>query len=219
MTSITLPLKKFPGQKQHFPTFFGGRLLVAPLILLLTVPFNMYLYYSLCSNSILSYNLVGLLPYLWGSISIAHCIKKSINAAEKLFEADLNESRQIFERNKNDFRRILFLNILLFIVYVISISYSFILYNKLSLFIISIMSITSVEIALASFFLNVFNVKQMLAYICFVCVSEAALLLLTLQSSWVFGIIIQVEGLLSFLSCLHQVEVYDLQKFIQRMIK
>jgi len=217
MTSITLPLKKFPGQTPQVPNFFGGRLFVAPMILLLTIPFTLYLYYHLNYDSLLSYNLIGLLPYLWGGISIAGCIKKSNYAVEELFEADLNEANKIFNKTKNHFRGVLISNIVFSIILIIVFSYSFIVYRKLSLFIIGLSSIMSINIALPSI-LSQSNVKRIFIYICLVCASEAVFLLITFRGLWMFDLIFFLGSLLSLFLCLNRVDRYDLRSFFERVI-
>ena len=217
MTSITLPLKEFPGQTQQVPTLLGGRTLFTPMILLLTIPFTLYLYYHLSYDSLLSYNLLGLLPYLWGGISIASCIKKSNYAVEELFEADLNEAKKIFNKTKNHFRGVLISNIAFSIIFIIVFSYSFIVYRKLSLFIIGLSSIMSIAIALASIF-SQSNVKRIFIYICLVCASEALFLVITFRGLWMFDLIFFVGSLLSLFLCLHQIDRYDLRSFFERVI-
>jgi len=215
MTSITLPLKKFPGQTRQAPTFFGGRSLFAPMILLLTTPFTLYLYYHLSNFSLLSYNLLGLLPYLWGYTSIAYCIKKSGDSVEELFEADLSEAQQIFDKNKSHFRNILISNVAVSIIAIIIFSHSLIVYGALPLFIVSLSSITSIGIALASF---VSRSKRAFIYICIVCVSCAVFLLITFRGLWVFDLIFPVGCLFNLFLCLHRIDRYDLRSFYERVI-
>ena len=217
MTSITLPLKKFPGQTRQVPTFFGGRALFAPTVLLLTTPFTLYLYYHLSRCSLLSYNILGLLPYLWGGVSIAGCIRKSSYAFEELFEADLSGAQQIFDEIKNYFRGVLISNIVFSMILITVFSYPLIVYGEVSLFIIGLSSIMSMGIALASI-LSLSNVKVMLAYICIVCMSEAAFLLIAFRGLWMFNLILLACGLLGLFLCLRRVEEYDLRSFFERMV-
>ena len=217
MTSITLPLKKFPGQTRQVPTFFGGRPLVAPTILLLTTSFTLYLYYYLNYSSLLSYNLLGLLPYLWGAISIAGSIKKSNYAVEELIEADLKEANQIFDKVKNYFRSILMSNIAFTIIAIIILTYLLIVYRSLSLFIVGLSSITSIEITLNSI-LTRSNVKRMFAYLCFVIVSEAAFLLTTFRGLWTFDLVFLAGSSLGLFLCLHRIDGYDLRSFFEGVI-
>ena len=218
MTSITLPLKKFPGQKQRIPALFGGRLLVTPLALLITIPFTLRLYHHLSSNSLLSYNLLGLLPYLWGSITIAYYMKKSCDTTEKLFKANLSEAQIIFERGKKVFKRILKLSIVISLLNILVGAYPFILYGNLSPFIITISSITSLEMALASTILGLSTARRIIAYISFVSASEAVFLFITLRGLGIFELIFLVVILFSPLSCLHYLDGYDLRKFFQSMV-
>ena len=215
MTSITLPLKKFPGQTRQALTFFGGRSLLAPMILLLTTPFTLYLYYHLSHVSLLSHNLLGLLPYLWGCTSIAYCIKKSGDSVEELFEADLSEAQQIFDKNKNHFRGVIISSIAFSIELIIVFTYSLIVYGALPLFIVGLSSITSTGIALASF---VSRSKRELIYICIVCASWPAFLLITFRGLWVFDLIFLVGCLLNLFLCLHRIDRYDLRRFFERVI-
>ncbi|MFQ6076103.1 MAG: hypothetical protein ACE5Z5_08220 [Candidatus Bathyarchaeia archaeon] len=216
MTSITLPLKKFPGQTRQVPTFFGGRALFAPTVLLLTTPFTLYTYYLSCC-SLLSYNILGLLPYLWGGVSIAGCIRKSSYAFEELFEADLNQAQQIFDETRNYFRGVLISNIFFSIILITVFSYSLIVYREVSLFTIGLSSIMSMEIALASI-LSQSNVKGILTYICIVCASESLFLLIAFRGLWMFNLILLACGLLGLFLCLNLVERYDLRSFFERVI-
>ena len=200
MTSITLPLKRIPGQTHQVPTFFGGRSFVVPLVLIFTAPFTLYLYYHLSYNSLLSYNLLGLLPYLWGGISIADWIKNSSGSVEELFKANLNEAKQIFDKTKNHFRMILILNIILSIITIIICSYSIMLYKNLSLITISLISIISIEFTLASV-LSQSNVKRIFSYILLVGASETAFTFITFKGLLVFNIIFLVNSFLCLLLC------------------
>jgi len=215
MTSITLPFKEFPGQTQQAPTFFGGRSLVAPVIPLLTIPFTLYLYYHLSYDSLLSYNLLGLLPYLLGGILIADCIKKSSNSVEEILKADLSEAQQIFDKIKNHFRSVLIANITFYITAITVFSYALIVYGTSPFFIVGLGSVTSTEIALASI---LSQSKRMLFNICLVCASEAAFLLITFWGLWIFGLIILVGILLSLFLCLLRIDSYDLRSFFERVI-
>ena len=215
MTSITLPLKKFPGQR--IPALFGGRLLVTPLALLITIPFTLYLYY-LSSNSLLSYNLLGLLPYLWGGITIAFYMKTSCDMTEKLFKANLSEAKIIFERGKKVFKRILKLSVTLSILNILVGAYPFILYGNLSPFTITISSIVSLEMALASTILGLSTARRIIAYISFIGASEAVFLFITLRGLGIFELIFLVVILLSPFSGLHHLDGYDLRKFFQSMV-
>lgn len=217
MTSITLPLKKFPGQTGRLPTFFGGIPLVAPMILLLTVPFTLYIYYHLIHDSWFSYNLLGLLPYIWGGVSIAGCAKKSRQSVDKLLEADLDEAEKIFGVTRDYFRKVLVSNIAFSIILMIVFSYSLIFYGTLTLFIIGLSSVISMEIALAPI-LSQSNVKRTITYVCFVCASEAAFLLITFRASWMFDLLFLVGSSLSLLLSMHKIDGYDLRSFFERVI-
>ena len=213
MTSITLPLKKFPGQIQSVPTFFGGRSIVSLMILLLTTPFTLYLYYHLSHDSLLSYNLLGLLPYVWGVISIADFIKRSKYAVEELVEADLSEANQIFDKTRKNFRGVFISNI----IYITLFSSLIILYGDTSLLIIGLSSILSIDIILSSI-LSPSDVKRIFIYICFVCASETVFLLITFRGLWIFHIIFLVGVFLSLFLCLHRIDRYDLRSFFERVV-
>jgi len=217
MTSITLPLKRIPGQTQQAPTFFGGRSLVAPMILLFTAPFTLYLYCHLNYNSLLSYNLLSLLPYFWGGILIADWVKKSSDSVKELFEADLNDAKQIFDKNKNYFRRVLVLYATFSIITIIIYSYSLILFKNPSLFIISLISIISIEFALASI-MSQSNIKRVFSCICLVGASETAFIFITFKGLWIFNLIFLVVSFLHSLLCLNKIDKYDLRSFFERMI-
>lgn len=214
MTSITLPLKEFPGQTRRVPTFFGGRSLLTPMILLLAIPFTSFLFYHLSHVSLLS-ELLGLLPHLWGSVSVVYCIKKSNVSIEKLSEASLSEAQHIFDKNKNSFRSIIILTIAFFIELIIVFTYSLLVHGTLSLFIIGSSSITMIGIALSSF---VSRLKMTFIYICLICASWAAFLLMTFKGLWMFALIFLVGSLLNLFLCLRRIERYDLRTFFERVI-
>ena len=201
MTSITLPIKKFPGQKQQILTFLGGRFLVTSLTLLITAPFTLFLYHHLSSDSLLSYNLLGLLPYFFGVISIIH--------TRTFFKACLSKVLLIFVRGKEVISRIIKLNILISILNIFMGAYQFILYGKLSLFIISINSFTSIELALASIVLGLSTARRIITYLSFVIASEVVFLFITLWGVWLFDLVFMVVSLLSLLSCLYHLDGYN----------
>lgn len=213
MTSITLPLKKFPGRTRHVPTFFGGRSLITPVILLLTTLFTLYLCYHLSYGSLLSYKLLGLLPYIWGVISIADCIKKSNCAVEELVEADLSEANQIFDETRKHFRGIFISNI----IYITLFSFLIIFYGEISLLIIGLSSIISIDVTLSSI-LTPSDVKRVFIYICLVGASETVFLLITFRGLWIFYLVFLIGVFLSLLSCLNLIDKYDLRSFFEKFI-
>ncbi|MDH5792790.1 MAG: hypothetical protein OEZ44_11480 [Candidatus Bathyarchaeota archaeon] len=217
MTSITLPLKKIPGQTPRLPTFFGGRTAMAPLILLLTIPFTLYLYYRLSQGILLLYNLIGLLPYFWGFISIIDYINKSNCVMEKLIEADLDEAEKVHETFKEYFRRVVVSNGFNSII-LITVFYWFILaYGGTSIYIIGISSITSTGLALASTMTG-YDAKTVLASICLVCAFEAAFLIMSLSGLLELNLIFPVASLIIVYTFLRRVEGYDLRSFFERVI-
>ncbi len=217
MTSITLPLKKIPGQTPRLPTFFGGRTAMAPLMLLLATPFTLYLYYRLSQGILLLYNLIGLLPYFWGFISIIDYINKSNCVMEKLIEADLDEAEKVHETFKEYFRRVVVSNGFNSIM-LITVFYWFILaYGGTSIYIIGISSITSTGLALASTMTG-YDAKTVLASICLVCAFKAAFLTMTLRSMWQLDLIFPVASLIIMFSFLRMIERYDLRSFYERVI-
>ena len=92
MTAITLPLKKIPGQGRIIQTFFGGREITPLTVLLLSMPFNLYIYTQMSQGSLINYNLIGFLPYFWGLVSIIYYIRESSRIMEMILEADLDEA-------------------------------------------------------------------------------------------------------------------------------
>ena len=214
MTSITLPLKEFPGQTRRVPTFFGGRSLLTPMILLLAIPFTSFLFYHLSHISLLS-ELLGLLPYFWGSASVAYCIKKSNDSVEKLSEASLSEAQQMFDKNKSSFRSVIISTIAFSIELTIVFTYSLLVYGTLSLFIIGSSSITIIGIALSSF---VSRLKMTFIYICLIFASWAAFLLMTFKGTWMFALIFLVGSLLSLFLCLRRIDRYNLRTFFEKVI-
>ena len=216
MTSITLPLKKIPGQTIRFPTFFGGISFVTPVILLLTAPFTLYIYYNLVQDAWLSYNLLGLLPYIWGGLSITGCVKKSRHSVEKLLEADLDEAGKIFDETREYFSKVLVSNIAFSIILMIVYSYLLIFDGSLSVFIIGLSSVTSMEIALASFFVP--SSVHIIPYVGFVNAFEILFLLIVLRGYWFFNLIFFFLSLLILFLCVQRISGYDLRSFFERVI-
>jgi hypothetical protein len=217
MTSITLPLKKIPGQTQRVPTFFGGRSFITPLILLLSISFTSYLYFNLSRDSLPLYNLLGLLPYLWGIISIVGCIRKSRDSVELLLEADLDSARRLFVVVKNYFRNILISTISFFIILIIIFSYLLAASNQTSSFVIVLNSIISVGITLTSFF-SQSDGKKIFVYACPLCAVEAIFLFLTFKGLWAFNLILLFVSSLGLFISLHQINGYDLRSFFEMMV-
>lgn len=217
MTSITLPLKKIPGQRPRLPTFFGGRMFVAPLLLLISMCSTTFLFISINKDSFLSYNLLGLLPYLWGCVSITSCIRKSGESVEEILEADLNEALKIFSINMNYYRRILISNILFSFILIIVYSYLFISYNMLHPFIIFLNSIVSVEIALISF-LSQSDYKKMFGYICLLFGVEVTFIFLTCYGLWTLNLFFLVGSLLGLYLCLRRLNGYEMRSFFERLV-
>jgi len=217
MTAISLPLKKIPGQDMKSLTFFGGRANTAPAVLLFTLPFNIYLYLQLSQGSLLYYNLIGFLPYIWCLVSIIYYIKESGRTMENIFEADFNEAGRIFEESKVNFRMILVSNCFSSIIMMAVFSYLLIAYGMLPLFIIGVSSITSVGITTAAI-LSRYKVKRVLIYISAVLAFEAVSLFLVLRGHWELGVIFPVVSIVFVYSCLRRVKGYDMRSFFERVI-
>ena len=217
MTSITLPLKKMPGQRQRLPTFFGGRKITAPAVLLLTTPFNLYLYLRLSQGTPLSYNLVGLLPYVWGLVSIAGYIKKSSRTMETIIEADLDEAEEIFMESRNYFRKLLISNIAFSIILIAIFSIYFITHGGTLLFIIGLSSITSTGIALLSI-ISMYDWKKTLGYVFLVFVFEFVLLIAVFRGPVELALIFPASSVSMMYMMLRGMETYDLRGFFERLI-
>ncbi len=217
MTSITLPLKKMPGQRPRLPTFFGGRKITAPMVLLLTTPFNLYLYLRLSQGTPLSYNLVGLLPYLWGSISIAGYIWKSSKAMETIIEADLDEAEEIFMESRNYFRKLLISNITFSIMLIAIFSFYFITHGGTFLFIIGLSSVASIGISLSSI-MSRYDWKKTLDYFFLVFAFEASFLIAAFRAPLVLTLIFTASSVSMMYRILREIETYDLRGFFERLI-
>lgn len=217
MTAITLPLKKIPGQSTRLPTFFGGRKITAPMVLLLTTPFNIYLYIRLSQRILLYYSLICLLPYFWGIVSIIYYIKESSRMMDMILEADLDEAERIFKESRVKFRKILVSNCFSSIIMMAVFSYLLIAYGMLPLFIIGFSSITSVGIAVAAI-ISQYELGTLLIYIFTAFAFEAASLFLALRGQWALDVIFPVVSIMFVYSCLRQVERYDLRSFFERVI-
>lgn len=217
MTSITLPLKKMPGQRPRLPTFFGGRKITAPAVLLLTAPFTLYLYLQLSQGTPLSYNLIGLLPYLWGSISIAGYIRKSSRAMETMIEADLDEAERILIESRNYFRKLLISNIAFSIILITIFSFYLITHGGTFLFIIGLSSVASIGIALSSI-MSMYDWKRTLDYILIAFAFEAAFLLAAFRAPLVLTLIFTASSVSMMYRILREIETYDLRGFFERLI-
>jgi hypothetical protein len=217
MTAITLPLKKMPGQIPRRPTFFGGRKITGPAVLLLSMPFNLYIYLRLSQGILLYYNLIGLLPYFSGIVSIIYSIKESSRIMEMIQEADLDEAERIFKESRVEFRKILVSNCFSSIIMMAVFSYLLIAYEMLPLFIIGVSSITSVGIAVGTI-ISRYELGTMLTYIFMAFAFEVASLFLALRGQWALDVIFPVVSVIFVYSCLRQVEKYDLRNFFERVI-
>lgn len=217
MTSITLPLKKIPGQRTHYPTFFGGRSFVAPATFLLTIPFTLYTFYTFSHESAFLRNMSGLSPYLWGTLLMACWIKKSRETLEKLIEANLQEAERIFTKNKNYFKKGIFLTILFSFILLSLFSYSLLFTDKLSLFKVFLISIISINTALASFFIDS-NIIHIYTHLSFVLSVEFIALLLILRGLWAFNLILLICSYLTLFLFLDQVNCYKLRSFFEKVV-
>lgn len=217
MTAITLPLKKLPGQSRTIQTFFGGREIMPPTVLLLSIPFNLYIYIRLSQGILQYYNLIGLLPYFWGFASIIYYVRESSRIMEMILEADLDKAERIFEESRVKFRKILVSNCFSSIIMMAVLSYLLIAYGMLPLFIIGVSSITSVGIAIGTI-ISQYKGGALLTYIFIAFAFEAASPFLALRGQWALDIIFPVISVMFVYSCLRQVERYDLRSFFERVI-
>jgi hypothetical protein len=217
MTAITLPLKKMPGQRLRIPTFFGGRNIMAPAVLLLSMPFNLYIYIRLSQGILQYYDLIGLLPYFWGFVSIIYYVRESSSIMEMILEADLDKAERIFEESRVKFRKILVSNCFSSIIMMAVFSYLLIAYGMLPLFIIGVSSITSVGIAVSTI-ISRYELGALLTYTFIAFAFEATSLFFALRGQWAFDVIFPVVSVMFLYSCLRQVERYDLRNFFERVI-
>jgi hypothetical protein len=217
MTAITLPLKKIPGQGRIIRTFFGGREIMPPMVLLLSASFNLYIYVRLSKGILLYYNLFGLLPYFWGIVSIIYYVRESSRIMEIILEADLDEAERIVEETRVNFRKILVSNCFSSIIMMAVFSYLLIAFGMLPLFIIGVSSITSVGIAVASI-ISRYELRALLTYTFMVFASEAASLFLALRGQGALTVLFPMVSITFVCSCLRQVEGYDLRSFFERVI-
>lgn len=217
MTSITLPLKKIPGQRTQGPTFFGGRSIVTPATFLLTIPFTLYAFYHLSHESAFLHNMFGLLPYLWGAFFTACWMKKSRRTVEKLVETNLKKAEGIFAKNKKYFKKGIVLTISFSLILLTSFSYLFFFYDKILLFKIFLISIISINMSLASFLINS-NTIHTYTLPGFVFCVEFIALFLTLGGLWAFNLIFLVFSYLTLFLCLDKVNGYKLRNFFERVV-
>ena len=217
MTAITLPLKKMPGQTTRLPTFFGGRKIMAPAVLLSTVPFTIYLYLHLSQGVMLSYSLIGFLPYLWGLVSIAVYIRKSSHAMERMMEADLDEAEDIFIESSCCFRKILRSNIIFSLIVTDIFSYYFIANRGKPLFITGLISVASVGIAMSSI-MRMGDWKSMVNYFILTYLFEHVFLICVLNGPVWLPLIFPVTSVLMMGLMLRRIREYDLRSFFERVI-
>ncbi len=217
MTAITLPLKKIPGQGRIIQTFFGGRDIMPPTILLISTSFNLYTYVRLSQGILLYHNLIGLLPYFLGIISIIYYVRESSRIMEIILDTDLDKAERIVEESRVKFRKILVSNCFSSIIMMAVFSYLLLAYGMLPLFIIGVSSITSVGIAVASI-ISRYELRALLTYTFMVFASEAASLFLALRGQGALTILFPIISISFVCSCLRQVEKYDLRSFFERVI-
>jgi len=215
MTSITLPLKEIPGQRPRLPTFFGGRKITMPAVFLVTVPFTLYLYLRLSRGSMLSHNIMGLLPYFWGSVSIANYVKKSSRAMEMIIEADLDEAERVFEAFRIYFRHVLLSNGFISIIIMTVCSYLLISHGRLTLFIVGWSSITSIGVIIFSSAISRYEWKWTLTYIFLAFAFEAAFLIAAFRGPWELNLIFPVAYLIMLYVLLRKIDAYDLRSFFE----
>jgi len=217
MTAITLPLKKMPGQTTRLPTFFGGRKITAPAVLLFTLPFTLYLYLQMSQGTTISYSLIGLLPYLWGLVSIAVYIKKSSRAMERMMAADLDEAEDIFMESSYCFRKILRVNIVFSIILTDIFSYYFITKGGKPLFITGLISIASLGIAMSSIMRRV-DWKSTRDYFILTFLFETVFLMVAFQGPICLALTFPVSSVLMIDMVLRRIKEYDLRSFFERVI-
>jgi hypothetical protein len=217
MTSITLPLKKIPGQRPRFPTFFGGRKITAPAVLLSTTPFTLYLYIRLGQGNPLSYNLIGLLPYIWGLVSIASYMMKSSRTMEMMIEVDLDEAEEIFMESREYFRKLLTSNIVFSIILTAVFSYYLITKGGTLLFITGLISVASIGIALSSI-LRMYDWKSTLDYFILAFAFESVFLIFAFNGPVWLALIFPASSVSMMDMILRGIKEYDLRSFFERMI-
>ncbi len=217
MTSITLPLKKIPGQRTRYPTFFGGRSFVTPATFLLTIPFTLYTFYHLSHESAFLHNMSGLLPYLWGTLLTVSWTKKSRETLLKLTEANLQEAEDIFTENKNYFKKGIVLTILFSFILLILFSYLPLFSDKQLIFKVLLISIISINITLASFLIGS-NIIHIYTHLSFVLSVEFIALILILRGLWAFNLVLLICSYLTLFLFLDQVNGYKLRNFFERVV-
>jgi hypothetical protein len=218
MTAITLPLKKIPGQSMRLPTFFGGRKFTTPLILMLTALINTYFYIRVYKGNPPYFSLISFLPYLWGLVSIIYYIKKSNRVMGKIVETDLDNAERIFKESKVEFREILVSTCVSSMIMIAVFFYILQAYGMLPLFVIGISSITSVGITIAAI-ISQYEFRSILSYIVSALAVKATFMFLVLNGRWELGVIFPLSSLVFIYSRLHQVKVYDLRTFFERVIE
>ena len=217
MTSLTLPLKKIPGQNSTLPTFFGGRIITAPAVLILTIPFTLYVYLWMGHGTPSSINLISFLPYLWGSISIAVFIHKSNLAIEKIIEASLDEAKMILIESRKYFRKIMISSIVFSIIWFTIFSYYFIIYGGRFLLILGLISISSTGIAISSI-MSRYDWKSTLTYILIACMFDTAFLIAIYRELFELALIFPALSVSLMYVILREIEKYDIRIFFERVI-
>jgi len=217
MTAITLPLKKIPGQGRIIQTFFGGREIIPPMFLLLSMPFNLYIYIRLSQGPLLYYNLIGLLPYFWGLVSILYYVRESSRIMEMILEADLDEAERIFRESRVKFRKILVSNCFSSIIMIAVFSYLLVAYGMSPLFIIGLSSITSVGIAVGTI-ISRNEWGTLLTYILITFAFEASFLIAAFRGPVELTLIFPVSSVSMMYMMIRGIETYDLRGFFERLI-
>jgi hypothetical protein len=217
MTAITLPLKKIPGQNLKLPTFFGGRKTTAPMVLLLTLPFNIYFLIHLARGTVIIYNLIGLIPYLHGLALIAYSIKESDRAMNKIIESDLHNAERIFENSKTNFRKLFVSNCFFSVIMMTVFSYLLLAHGMVPLFIIGVSSIKSVGIAISAI-ISRYEMKNILIFSFIALTIETTFTILLLNNQWKLSPTLPLASIIIVYLSLRFLKEYELRSFFERLI-
>jgi hypothetical protein len=171
MTAITLPLKKFPGQKTHSIYFFGWPI-VQLLTLLVTIPFTIYIY-LLKHNILLPYQkYIALLPIFSGSLILLTYFYSYIISEEGLQKYTLGELEEKFQKIKGYFNKMILFNFSVLAISIGFTGYYYIKYSDLSIIFICMSSIVFSHLIIESMTANIYKLNKLFSYIIIVLLYE-----------------------------------------------
>jgi len=215
MTAITLPLKKFPGQKTHSIYFFGWPI-VQILTLLVTIPFTIYIY--LLKHNILPYQTyIALLPIFSGSLILLTYFYSYIISEEGLQKYTLDELEEKFQKIKGYFNKMMLFNFSVLAISIGFTGYYYIKYNDLSIIFICMSSIVFSHLIIESMTANIYKLNKLFSYILIVLLYEI-ISVLSVHLSITLSYLIIVFSICRLLIINRDLQFSELRDFLNNII-